>query len=292
MGVVHSTTNSADSSNGGTCAVETQELAVTNEEDGYEIACKLWTRDDDTGTNVRAATVFLHGGIFSRNDRNSHAPVSEALVKHCGLAVLTADFRDGSSTTFQTGKTLSDLKALVRFMKSKYPKLPFGVIGSSSGGYFALQLCNALQRGNVQFCIPLAPVADPKARAFYLKDCIDGPTPMSSAYLVRHTAEQAQFMLDHQLKYFETFQQMSIAAEQVAKNKHNIPTLVVLGGADKKIYPFKSRKTFSRNGLHEPLSWVALGTNYRMHRLQVQPMITFPTYIDFWNQYWAMRDSA
>ena len=257
--------SSAESNRRSSCSVKTQELLVTNEEDGFEIVSKLWTGGDAMATKARAAAVFLHGGIFSRNDRNSHAPVSEALVRDCGLSVLTADFRDGSSTTFRSGKTLSDLKALVRFMKSKYPKLPFGVIGSSSGGYFALQLRNALQSGDIHFCIPLAPVADPKARALYLRDCIDGSTPISDSYLVRHTAERAQFMLDHQLKYFESFQQMSIATEQVVKNKHGIPTLLVLGGADKNI-PFQVTQNVQQEWATRTIILGGIG-----HELQNEP---------------------
>jgi pimeloyl-ACP methyl ester carboxylesterase len=135
------------------------------------------------------------------------------------------------------------LKRLTLYLKTKFPKLPFGIIGSSSGGYFALQLCNALDEcTDVQFCIPLAPVAHPEARAVYLKHCIDGTTPMMTngkdVYSsLRHTKERAQTILDNQLAYFETFKQMSLAAEAVSKNVNKIPTLLVLGAVDKNV-PF------------------------------------------------------
>ena len=259
MGAEYSTTSSNRTTT--SSKVETQEVTVTNNEDGYPIAGKLWTSDD----RIRAAAVFLHGGIFSQNDKDSHSAVSEALVTECGVAVLTADFRDGSSTTFESGKTLSDLKALVRHMKSKYPKVPFGVIGSSSGGYLALQLCNALESGEVQFCIPLAPVADPHARAVYLKDCIEGPTPMTNTYHVRHTAQKAQYMLDHQLKYFESFRQMSKAADQVSQNLHKIPTLLVLGAVDKNI-PSQVTQTVQQEWATRTIVLGGIG-----HELQNEP---------------------
>jgi pimeloyl-ACP methyl ester carboxylesterase len=217
--------------------VDTYEFTVDND-DGYSIPCKLWT-PSPSSRNIRAAALYLHGGMFSKGDRNSHSAVTRALVTECGLAVLTANFRDGSTTKYSSGQTLSDLKRLTLYLKTKFPKLPFGIIGSSSGGYFALQLCNAIDEfGDVQFCIPLAPVAHPHARAIYLKHCLDGTTPMTNGkdlYSVRHTKEKAQTILDHQLAYFQTFKQMSQAAEAVSTNLNQIPTLLVLGAVDKNV---------------------------------------------------------
>lgn len=219
--------------------VDSVELTVKNERDGHSIPCKLWT---PSSFPIRAAVVFIHGGMFSTGDRHSHTAVVKALVRDCRLAVLTATFRDGSCTTYASGLSLSDLTQLARFTKKKFPKHPLGVIGGSSGGWFAMQLCNSADSGDmIQFCIPLCPVAHPHARAIYLKHCIDDTTPFANGKdlynELRHTKENAQKILDNQVAFFETFKQMSMAADEVSTNKNKIPTLLVLGAVDRNIPP-------------------------------------------------------
>lgn len=216
-----------------------EEVTVTNDVDGYEIQAKL---SFQSSKKIRATALFLHGGMFSTYDRNSNAEVTKALVKECGLAVLTADFRDGSSTTYRTGKTLTDLKVLARYLQSRFPEHPMGVVGSSSGGYFAMMLCNAMGANTtnpkIRFCIPLAPVAHPQARGIYLKHCIEHTTPMATGkdlYSVRHTPERAESILNNQLKFFESFKCMAEAADFVQKNISKVPTLLIVGASDKNI---------------------------------------------------------
>ena len=240
--------------------VNTEEVTVVNDDDGYEIQCKLWTAKEGQ-RSARAMAVYIHGGIFSRNDKNSHQNVIESLVKDCGITILSANFRDGGtgSVTYQSGKTISDLQSITKYLKqrssiisddpdsknkNKNNLLPLGIIGSSSGGYFALQLCNSFQSFeevandlNIQFCIPICPVADPFKRAMYLKEyCIErNEAPQDSPYYVRHTVEQAKFILHHQLKYFQNFEQMKFATEEIVENKYNIPTLVIVGANDANV---------------------------------------------------------
>jgi pimeloyl-ACP methyl ester carboxylesterase len=175
--------------------------------------------------------------MFTKGDRNSHSALTEALVVQLGMAIVSATFRDGSSTTYSSGKTLQDLISVTRFFRSGSNTLPFGLIGSNSGGYFAMALCNALEDGEVDFLIPICPVANPAARAVYLKHCIDGTTPLPDGkdlYHVRRSPKKARYILEHQEKFFQD--KLTEAVDAVASNQHQVPTLFVLG-ADDKIVP-------------------------------------------------------
>jgi alpha/beta superfamily hydrolase len=194
--------------------------------------------------------------MFSSGDRNSHEAITRAFVSQLGVTIVTANFRDGSTNaTHDTGKTLQDLKSIVRYimsMQSTFPSSPsLGVIGLSSGGYFALALCNALGPSiKVDFLIPICPVANPHARAMYLKHCIEETTPLPSGkdlyQGLRLDPKRAQEILDYQLQYFETYKQMSLAAAAVESNQHNIPTILIAGAQDKNVPPQVIQTTVSQ----------------------------------------------
>ncbi len=216
--------------------VNHEEVKVKNGQDGYEIQCKLWKPKG----RIRAAALFIHGGKFSTGDRNSHSLVSESLAAQTGIAIITASFRDGSETTYESGKSISDLIVVSRYMKRRYYNEPFGVVGSSSGGFFALALCNEMDFGDIKFCIPLCPVAHPHARAVYLNHCIQGTTPLASGkdlYHVRLAPEKAEEVLTHQMQFFGSYKDMAMASEQVRENIHRIPTLLILGSDDANVPP-------------------------------------------------------
>lgn len=214
--------------------VKHEEVKVKNIEDGYEIACKLWRPKG----RIRAAALFIHGGMFSKGDKESHAMVADSIAAVTGTVILTASFRDGASTTYETGKSISDLISAAKYMQRRFYNEPFGVIGSSSGGFFAMKLCNEMDAGEIKYCIPLCPVAHPHARAIYLNHCIEGTTPLSSGkdlYQVRHTKEKAQEIIGYQLQYFASYKVMAAASEEVLENTSKVPTLLILGSADKNV---------------------------------------------------------
>lgn len=214
--------------------VKHEEVKVKNTEDGYEIACKLWRPKG----RIRAAALLVHGGMFSTGNRESHAFVADSLAAVTGTVVITATFRDGSSTTYETGKTISDLIAVVKYMKRRFYNEPFGLVGCSSGGFFAMKLCNEMDPGEIKFFIPLCPVSHPHARAIYLNHCIEGTTPLSSGkdlYRVRHTKEKAQEIVGNQLQFFGSYKVMAMASDEVVENMNKVPTLLILGSADKNI---------------------------------------------------------
>ena len=223
--------------------VKSTEFTVRNHNDGYEIPCKLRLASSKKN-KLRASVLLIHGGMFSKGDRESHAPLAEALAG-LGLAVLTATFRDGSTTTHNTGITFQDLSSLVAYMKETYSNIPFGLIGSSSGGYFALALAcsrneHALLPGTVDFCVPICPVANPHTRAMYLRHCIEGTTPLPNGkdpYPLRHDPTRAKEILENQLKYWENYKSMSEAGKELMVNVTGVPTLLILGSADRNIPP-------------------------------------------------------
>lgn len=220
--------------------VESELIFVPSQEDGHPILCRVWK----PSVEIRGAVFFIHGGMFSKGGLNSHPRVSEALAHRLGLAVITASFRDGSSTTYKSGKYMQDLKSIARYFRSQHATLPFGIVGSSSGGWFALALGNALEKGEVDFLIPLCPVSDPYARAIYLQYCIqEEPEKVSdntgtgSVYHVRHAPDRSKAILDNQMRFFESLSNMSDAARELEANRHAIPTLMVVGAMDKNVPP-------------------------------------------------------
>jgi hypothetical protein len=247
--------------------VETETFDITNPSDGFAIPCKLWK--PNTGRRPRAAVFLIHGGIFTLGCRETHAELIQAFVKQLNILIVTASFRDGKTTTYETGKTMSDLMSVANFMiddSSKHSKnnkkynnnnnhnmhqLPFGLIGCSSGGFFAMALANKLggesssnhpaaDNNKLRFCIPICPVSNPHARAMYLRHCLEKTPPLGSGkdlYPVRHTPERAREILNKQLQFFETYKQMSVAAQEVDRNLHDVPTLAILGAEDKNVPP-------------------------------------------------------
>lgn len=216
--------------------VSREEVQVRNGEDGYEVPCKLWKPKG----RIRATALFIHGGMFSKGDKESHSLVSESLAAQTGIAIMTVTFRDGSVTKYDSGQSVSDLISVANYLRRRYYNEAFGVIGSSSGGFFALALCNEMDYGEIKFCIPLCPVSHPHARAVYLNHCIEGTTPLSSGkdlYPVRHHPEKAQYILDNQFQFFGSYKEMAKASEDVSQNVHKVPTLLILGSADANVPP-------------------------------------------------------
>lgn len=221
-------------SNNANIQVASELIFVTSEKDGHPNLCKVWT--PTTLSSLRGAVFFIHGGMFSKGNLNSHPEVSKALALKLGLAVITASFRDGSTTHYSSGEFMDDLKSIARYFRAQHENLPFGLVGSSSGGWFALALANALQAGEVDFLIPLCPVSDPHARAVYLQHCMFGSID-SPSYHVRHEPVQAKAIFDHQMQFFESLSKMKEAAKQVHSNQHGIPTLLIVGASDKNVPP-------------------------------------------------------
>ena len=199
------------------------------QDDNFQIPIKLFTPSQP----ARAVVFFIHGGIFALGDRHSHPTISNALSQ-LGLVVVTASFRNGEEAPHETNVTMTDLNDVINYCQETFPQLPFGLVGSSSGGYFAIHLCQTLK--NISFCIPICPVANPFKRASYLRSSISG-SATSDGYNAVHTPEKSRYILEKQLSFWKSDQSMKQAGESTRSNLKNVPTLLIIGSADKNV-PF------------------------------------------------------
>ena len=80
-------------------------------------------------------TVVAHGGTFAKGDCESHAFISQAFAR-CGMAVIDTPFRQGAEAPHPGA--LRDLADVAAFARAAWgARVPLGVAGSSSGGYYA-----------------------------------------------------------------------------------------------------------------------------------------------------------
>jgi len=117
------------------------------------------------------------------------------------------------------------------------------------------------------FCIPICPVADPFKRASYLRASISGSQQQLDGYNAVHTPEKSKFILEKQLSFWKSDDEMMMAAESIKSGSgssslsrrvddnninnggdlstssittatnHRVPTLLIIGSADKNV-PF------------------------------------------------------
>lgn len=194
------------------------------------------------GAFAFAAVLYAHGGCFSEGDVTSHEDMARDLAAR-GLLVVSPGFRQGAAHPHPTA--LRDL-GTVSLRARNYTDLPFGVAGSSSGGYFALALAADPARYTAphpqrewrpfyfpfSFVVVFCPVFDPLARARYLRACVAG----DAAPAAHHSPERAAEMLRQQEGYFSYRDaEMRGAAAAVAEPTYATPVFAVLGGADKNV---------------------------------------------------------
>eukprot|EP00929_Paragymnodinium_shiwhaense_P018723 TRINITY_DN12996_c0_g1_i1.p1 TRINITY_DN12996_c0_g1~~TRINITY_DN12996_c0_g1_i1.p1 ORF type:complete len:295 (+),score=55.99 TRINITY_DN12996_c0_g1_i1:37-921(+) len=212
--------------------------------DGVEISARITSPQ---GNEAWASVVYAHGGCFYDGDRDSQMPIQEMLAS-MGLNVVSTSFRQGGAHPHPAA--LRDLLDVAQHTRTQlWPRLPLGVVGSSSGGYLALAMARESAAKHVAgdpgaglelpssfaFCVALCPVAHPGKRLQYLKSCING-TAAEDGYLVSHNAELATSMRDKQTAYWKTEEAMNAAGKELLR-PGLVPTFMVLGGQDKNI-PF------------------------------------------------------
>ena len=183
------------------------------------------------------------------------------------MIVVTASFRNGKEAPHETNVTTRDLMDVIHYCTTIYSELPFGLVGSSSGGFFAIQLSQSLLLSSSSnnnhnnsdrvvrppsFCIPICPVADPFKRASYLRASISGSQQQLDGYNAVHTPEKSKFILEKQLSFWKSDDEMMMAAESIKSGSgslstkssitttttnNRVPTLLIIGSADKNV-PF------------------------------------------------------
>mmetsp|Transcript_23237 Transcript_23237/g.47049 ORF Transcript_23237/g.47049 Transcript_23237/m.47049 type:complete len:428 (+) Transcript_23237:84-1367(+) len=236
------------------------------EGDSFQIPLKIYRpKPKQQDYTPRAVVFFIHGGIFAQGDRHSHPSIATALASHSeiNLIVVTASFRNGKVATWKSGVCLRDLVDVCDFCRREFcdklssengGSLPFGLVGSSSGGFFALTLCRLqsqlqsqaqLDQTNensekktqppsfpipiqtlpvkIQFCIAITPVANPHHRASYLRSSISGSARSDqfvTSYQQPHDPERSQFILEKQLSFWEDDETMILAGESLMRKRN------------------------------------------------------------------------
>ena len=179
-----------------------------------------------------AGVIYAHGGCFAEGDCESFEELNRGFARR-GLLVLSTSFRQGAGNPHPGA--LYDLGDVAAWAHEAFPDLAWGVAGSSSGGYMALALAaDPFRWGcamDFSFTLALCPVADPLARANYLRAVINGTSEIEP----QHEPERARQILENQLSYFpDGDDQMREAAGLV--NEYAMgQTFVVAGGQDKNV---------------------------------------------------------
>lgn len=191
----------------------------------------------DAAAAPLGVAVFAHGGCFTTGDCESHASKSRSLASR-GLVVVDTSFRQGAAHPHPAAlRDLADVAAASRRLGA-----PFGVAGSSSGGFFALALAADPARWGAgapfDFALAFCPVFDPRARADYLRACVAGTAGTHGAAV--HGPARAAQMLAQQAGYFpggDAEMDAAAALVRAPGAHHGAPTRVfaVLGGADKNV---------------------------------------------------------
>eukprot|EP00584_Thalassiosira_punctigera_P013631 CAMPEP_0172575728 /NCGR_PEP_ID=MMETSP1067-20121228/137359_1 /TAXON_ID=265564 ORGANISM="Thalassiosira punctigera, Strain Tpunct2005C2" /NCGR_SAMPLE_ID=MMETSP1067 /ASSEMBLY_ACC=CAM_ASM_000444 /LENGTH=238 /DNA_ID=CAMNT_0013368379 /DNA_START=21 /DNA_END=734 /DNA_ORIENTATION=+ len=225
-------------------AVEETTVPSTIEGDDFAIPIRIHlppARDEnDDAPPIRAAVFFIHGGIFYYGSRDCHPTVARGLAG-LGLAVVTASFRQGEEgESRRTNVTTSDLGDVIDFVRGRWSDVSLGLVGSSSGGFFALALSQTLGPSAISFCVAICPVANPLERASYLRSCIAG-NAKSDGYVNFHHPEKAADILRKQMVYWEDDESMARAGEFLGTKQRDVPTLLIVGSADKNV-PFSVTK--------------------------------------------------
>ena len=231
-----------------TAAPFTEQQVTIRMRDGVEMDAIIYT---PTVPHITAASLFVHGGCFSHGNYRSQPAMAHALAG-AGMVVVYSSYRQGAGHKHPSAT--DDLMDVTRFARARWPELPVGVVGSSSGGWHALALAES-PPDNVPyaFAIGLCPVAHPGRRARYLQSCIAGTAEEDGHGNLHHTAATAASMLAAQCSYFgqssvagddSAAAAATAAAMDAAGNRlltpgpyHNKPTrtMVVLGSADKNV---------------------------------------------------------
>ncbi|KAL3800461.1 hypothetical protein HJC23_011698, partial [Cyclotella cryptica] len=197
-------------------------------------------------SKLQSIMFFIHGGIFTHGSMHCHASIARSLSQ-LNSVVITASFRNGTEAQWKSGVTMADLKDVFnwinreRQLRNGWSKCLLGLVGSSSGGFFALTLAQTLPANTIQFCIPICPVAHPFKRASYLRSSIAGSGVEDGFFSDPedvHAPSKAQIILETQMGFWQDDESMITAGELLRSNVNKVPTLLIIGSRDKNV-PFE-----------------------------------------------------
>ena len=200
-------------------------------------AKEMFLRQEPEHGVAFAGVIYAHGGCFAEGTCESFEQLGRGFARR-GLMVLDTSFRQGATNPHPGA--LRDLGDVAAWARRTFPDLAWGVSGSSSGGFFALALAADPERwgagpGHFAFTLALCPVADPLARANYLRDVIAGTSDVEP----RHEPARAKEILANQLSYFLGGDDQMREARDLVENSASypawVPTFVVAGALDKNV---------------------------------------------------------
>lgn len=263
--------------------IAVEETTIPSSIEGDDFAIPIKIRLPRADAPIRAAVFFIHGGIFYHGSRDDHPTIARGLAG-LGLAVVTASFRQGEQGVARRSNIATDdLGDVIAFARGRWSDVPFGLVGSSSGGFFALTLSQTLGPSVISFCVPICPVANPLERASYLRSCISGGANSERGLVHFHDPETAADILGKQMAYWEDDESMARAGEFLKTKRHDVPTLLIAGSADKNV-PFSvirdvqswATRTVIVGGMgHELCSQLVEGGGYHCYLPDVDRFVDY-----------------
>tara|TARA_B100001093_G_C26801845_1_gene1003759 strand:- start:909 stop:1478 length:570 start_codon:yes stop_codon:yes gene_type:complete len=128
---------------------------------------------------------------------------------------------------------LRDCQQFVNTCQDKFPNPKIGVMGISSGGYFALRLKKMISR--LQFCIGVAPVINPQRRKQLLQQLPSSKLTPKLKQVIRATPSVRKIYnkIDSETLIIASRRDIQVPLEIF--NEYQIPNLVILEKQDHSI---------------------------------------------------------
>ena len=206
-------------------------------DDGHAWLARIY---QPQGDGPFPALLDVHGGVWSRADRTSNAPIDETLAAG-GLVVAAVDFRMSSQAPYPA--SLADVNYATRWLKvhaADFNAVPasIGGLGASSGGH--LIMLSAMRPHDPRYAaLPLAEAAEVDASLAYVIACWPVLDPYARYFFAQETGRDRLVNLTDQ--YFQTLDAMQEGNPQLILERGEPvelpPALIVIGSDDGNLPP-------------------------------------------------------
>ena len=201
------------------------DIGTLKTKDDYLLNYKLYINP-----NATCIALGIHGGSFHDGDETWNKSQSQDFANK-GVNIMQLNFRQ---TT--TERAISDLTDACYFLQKMYTDLPFGVIGTSSGGFFSLILStNPPLNIKISFAIHICPVSNPYQRFCYLKNS---------------NHKYKNLLMNNQLLHFGSERNMRVKQQMVSlRLLDDVYTLVICGNKDVNVPEHINKHLFSNKNI-------------------------------------------